>query len=512
MSDAGFTHRLTNQTKIATVSEPAQVRALLDSGWLDDPLWVLRFLHEAAHAEANETPVGWAIGAAEAALASQLFDLLENKSSADDVFDRFVSLRLVSDLLGPWFEAIALLSEWDIDLAGAPHSTPHRWLAEMVGDSTASGDLVWRSRLSASGLAKREVMMWLRGSDRGGHITGLLLARSLQVLADGDRSRVIPLVMGDLMCDLAVAGAILDLTVAGTTVDAVGTRSRLIEAVAGAMQRVADAARGDLDTRYPEETERGIDAFSARATSIRDGLVDGAPTAPPRGLDLDLPGMSKYVALQAFALRRIFLVASADVDLVVRGRSMCCVIGEDELLEWPGITPDVDRRGRIEFYFCKECGPTRRGLRVIASDGTVVHEESDDRHLQHAFRDARLSSAVIEGGHDAAEMLFSASRPATPVGRTIANKSVSLLVEHVTGMDVDIDAVDAAAVLPPELVERLATLCVENAANDSPLGHGLLVDWPGDREDELIHLREVMSRGGLPLATVTKAHRFVLMW
>jgi hypothetical protein len=520
---SGFTHRITNQIRGADIS-PAQARRFLEQGWVDDELWLLRTLHEFAHAHLNSSPVAEALALAELSLDRQLYDALSANTDPSHISAGRDSLTLAYDMLSPCSEAIALITEWDLDLTVDLPTAPHRWMAQLVGSDTWD-ERLWRARLSPLGIAKKKNTL-VSSCYESGHLLGLLLSRALRIPGDLHSREVLAMIMRCVFCNIDLAHAILDLAESATSALAVErARADLLNVLAEAANLLCEELLDGLSAEYSERLETGTEELLQRMQPLAREFE--APAGPaPRQMDgQGLRDMARAIARFSYSVRHLIGLGSIPVDLVAHGSRISCVVEGVDLYSFDNkVGFDGAGRGTIERSFCATCGPEAMGLRVSSDTHGILHAHSDDDHIVRAFRRARLPTATVEEAQAAAALLMEAATNAGPISppgptpsRQVAARFIGLIMQSATGVSIDLQGLSPYGVAKalgwdPGLLTALARLSNEYSSTWTPSGLAQLPGGPTVTDDQLGDLNaRLHAATGLALAAPT-ASAGVLLW
>jgi hypothetical protein len=524
---SGFTHRVTNQIR-GTPVESAEARQLVERGWVSDPLWLLRTLHEFAHVSLNFAPVGEALTLAELALDRSLYDsLLKGDGEltggdADILVANRDSLSLVYDLLEPWSEAVALTTEWDLDLTVDRPIESNEWMAALVGHETYDQRL-WQARLSPLGVGKKTNTL-VSSYLRSGHLLGELLSRIPMTLGNWRIEDIYGEIYRAIFVNVDLAHAILDLAEGDQSAIAANSRrENVIKAVAAA-----------VEVLITELSDGPFDEYSARLTAGGDGLVQRMQqlaskfTKPfkfkPTLENLDLRGAERAIANMSYSLRSLVGLGVAPVDFKINGTRVSCVADGAEIYSFDTkVNLKGSRHGTIERSFCAHCGPGTKGIRVLSDKGTILHTFSDDPHIETAFRRARIASEAIESGQSFADLITgamgaNADRAADAASsRRVAAEFVQAVVEEIAGASFNLDSLRSCGVgeaLDRNLdrVKVLARLSNETSATWTRSGRAALPGGPTVTDAQQTELNTSLRKAtGLPLVTRTHPIK-VVVW
>lgn len=517
---SGFTHRVTNQIHGPDI-EPAQARQFLEQGWVDDDGWLLRTVHEFAHVHLNFSAVAQALVLAELSLDRQMYGAMAGHADLSLVGAGRDLLSLAYDLLSPWSEAVAFITEWDLDLTVGKPSVPLTWMSGLVGPDRCDG-LLWRARLSPDGIVKQKTTLVSSSYGRGGHLLGHLLSRALVVPGDLHSDEVLVRIMWCIFCNIDLAHAILDLAENPDSIAAV--KEAMVEAVLAAVSQCYEEAVHGPSAGYSARLEAGADDLSRRMQPLIDEF--SKPLRPVRSpADLDLRDMGHPVAHFGVALWGLVGLGTVQVDLVSRGTTVSCM-AEDKDEEIYSFDNKVDfegsGRGTVDRVFCASCGPGCLGLRVSSATGKVLHTSTNDPHIAAAFRRALMPARLTEAAHSAASLLAAAStespanEPDPLLGRKAAAETVGVVLDQATGASIDLGSLDpcgvSTALKDKTLVGELARLSNEYSSTRTPGGRKALPDGPAASNDKLGELdARLLAATGLRLAALTNSIG-VLLW
>lgn len=519
---SGFTHRVTNQIRGAPV-EPAEARQLVRQGWIHDQLWLLRTLHEFAHVNLNFTPVGEALVLAELSLDRSLYDCLTTACDPALLVAERDSLSLAYDLLNPWSEAVALITEWDLDLTVDRPTLSHRWMASLVGTESYD-ERLWQARLSPLGVGKKANTL-VSSCFRGGHLLGQLVSRILVVLGDWRIDDVLSEIERCVFCNVDLAGAILDLTAGERSAANVSSRrDNLTTAIAGAIDRLCQELLHGPSVDYSSRLRAGSPGLIRRMRQLAAEFT-AEFTFTPTLEHVDVQGAARAIASGSFSLRPIVGLGTAPVDLVGGATRISCVAEGEEIYSFDN---EVDftgpGRGTIERSFCVYCGPDTVGIRVLSDARKILHTSGDDDHIATAFRRTRIATEIVEAAQSAADDLTTGleakpeDHPAGPASRRrLAAEFVKTVIEETTGASFNLQSLSSCGVGEAldrnmDLVTTLARLSNETSATWTPSGRAVLPGGPTVSDSELVDLdSRLRTATGLPLVARTQPTA-VLVW
>lgn len=525
---SGFTHRVTNQIR-GTPVEPAEARDLVERGWVSDPLWLLRTLHEFAHVSLNFAPVGVALTLAELALDRSLYDSLLKGDreltggDADILFANRDSLSLAYDLLEPWSEAIALTAEWDLDLTADRPIESNEWMAALVGRETYDQRL-WQARLSSVGVDKKTNTL-VSSYLRGGHLLGELLSRIPMTLGNWRIEDIYRQIYRAIFVNVDLAHAILDLADGDQSAIAANSRrENLAQALTAAVELlIAELSDGPSD-KYSARLKAGADGLNQRMQPLAAEFTKPFKFKPTLE-NLDLRGAERAIANMSYSLRSLVGLGTAPVDFKVTGTRVACVADGAEIYSFD--TTEVNlkgsRHGTIERSFCAYCGSGAKGIRVLSDEGMILHTFSDDDHIVTAFRRARIRSEAIESGQSFADLITGAMgadadrAAAAAARRRVAAEFVKAVVEKIAGVSFDLHSLRSCGVGEAlgrnlDLVKVLARLSNETSATWTPSGRAALPDGPTVTDAQLTNLKiRLREATGLPLVARTQPIK-VVVW
>jgi hypothetical protein len=521
---SGFTHRVTNQVHGADVRGREQIDQLLGRGWVDDPLWLLRTVHEVAHVDANLTPLGEALVQAELALDNALYESM----SGDDGHQQLVrggrdSLSLANELLSPWFEAVALITEWDLDLSVPRPPNAHRWIGRLIGTNTYDEHL-WHARFSDLGVGRKAITL-VSSCYGGGHLLGHLLSRVLGLLGDRRANDVLAEIVRSVLSNIELAHAILDLAEnVGSSAAVESARERLIEKVAGAVEGLCDELLSGRRAEFSADLEEGLDALLQRMQPLRNELQ--RPVVLPRwptdtAFFVDMP---RAIAHGSYALRALVGLGTARVQLAARAEQVVCRTEGEEVYSFENKTGlENGGAGTIEVSFCALCGPDTRGIRVLSDTDHVLHAFGNDDHIVTAFKRGRVATERLEGGQAAAALLASAAgaNPVPPTGpapgRQLAASLVQYVIDQATGAAINLESLSKFGVATAldhdrDRVETLARLSNESSSLRTESGRAALPNGPTVSDAEISDLStRLKGATGIALAARTES-RAVVLW
>jgi hypothetical protein len=515
---SGFTHRVTNQIHGPDIAS-AQARQFLEQGWVDDDGWLLRTIHEFAHVYLNFTAVAQSLVLAELSLDRQMYEAMAGHADLSLVRASRDSLSLAYDLLSPWSEAVALITEWDLDLTVGKPSVPLTWMSGLVGPDRCDG-LLWRARLSPDGIVKKKTTLVSSSHGRGGHLLGHLLSRAFVVPGNLPSDEVLVRIMWCIFCNIDLAHAILDLAENPDSVAA--AKEAAVETILAAVSQCYEEVVHGPSATYSARLEAGADDLSRRMQPLIDEF--SKPLRPVRSpADLDLRDMGHPVAHFGVALWGLVGLGTVPVGLVSRGTTVSCMAEDEEIYSFDNkVRFEGSDRGTIDRVFCASCGPGCLGLRVSSATGKVLHSSTNDPHIAAAFRRALMPARLTEAAHSAANLLAAASTespangPDPLLGRKAAAETVGVVLEQATGASIDLRSLDpcgvSTALKNKTLVGELARLSNEYSSTRTPGGRKALPDGPAASDDKLGELdARLLAATGLRLVALTNSTG-VLLW
>lgn len=520
----GATNRFTNQIHGARVREPSQIRDLLERGWVDDSLWLLRTIHEMAHVILHFTPVAEALALTELALDRELYEGMRAESDLQLVQAGRNSLSLAYDLLTPWSEAVAFITEWDLDLTFQRPTDTHMWMAHLAGPE-AYDELLWQARLSAIGVGKKLNTLVSSCYAMGGHLLGHLLSRVLMLPGDQRSDYVLAEIKRCIFCNSDLAHAILDVADSVKSSPALErTREHMLDALAGGADCLYQELLEGPGSQSSKGAEAGYNELLVRMKPLIDEMEQ--PVILRRELPSDLGfliDLSRLIAHASYSMRAFVGLGSAPVALAARGPLVVCSSQGVEVYSFDNETGFAGADdGTIERGFCALCGPETYGIRVSSDTRGILHAVGDDEHVVAAFKRARIPVDVIEAGQEAAAELAGAiSLSALPAGgvspnRQLAGELIRILIEHVTGDSIDLDSLSRSGVATAldndgELLAALARLSNEASSVWTTSGRAALPLGPTVSDDQLSDLNTRLQRStALPLGARTRSSAVVL--
>jgi hypothetical protein len=517
---SGFTHRVTNQIHGASARGPKQIKQLLDCGWIDDPLWLLRTVHEIAHVNLNFTPVAEALVLTELSLDRAIYQSMSSHDVPTHLFEIRDSVSLAYDLLDPWVEAVALSIEWDLDHSSSQLAVTHEWMGKLIGLEEYDAYL-WRARVCPLGVGKK-ANTFASSCYRTGHLLGHLLARSLMLPGDRLLEEVVADIVRCIFFDVELAHAILDLAEGPRSHTAVdGRRSRLVESVGAAVDRLL--SQQDAEATLP--LQPGQQELQQRMQPLLEELERPVQLWPhlPRSND-DIGDAGEACARACFAMRTLIGLGTAPVQLAVDEKRVICSADGVEVYAFRSETEfDGVSSGTIEVTFCALCGSEARGVRVSSDTHGVLHCSANDDHMLTAFRRAGLPTQILENALSAAELLAGAMRAGgvssqgQAKGKELAAWLAGTVIENATGAEINVESmrdcgVGAALDRNPARLETLALLSIASSALLTSHGRAALQTRPAVGGEQFADLSQRLARTtGLPLAAKTRS-RIVALW
>jgi hypothetical protein len=333
---SGFTHWVTNQIHGVDV-EPEHARQLLERGWVPEESWLLRTLHEFAHVGANFSAVGEALLLAELSMDRSQYASLSTREDPLLLAASRDSLSLAHDLLSPWSEAIALTTEFDVDLSVDRPVEAHQWMAQLTGSKTYDRYL-WQARLSSVGVAKKANTLVSSSYERG-HLLGHLVSRVLLAIADRQCDYLVAMIRRCVFADIDLAHAILDLATNTGSASAIDSaRRRLAEAFSGAIARLHEELLDGPGEEYSARLSDGLEGFLSRVQPLFDEFQ--TPVALPNRLDRpeDLRELGRLITYTSFALRPLVRLGTAPIEVTARGRKVSCIASGEEIYSFDNET------------------------------------------------------------------------------------------------------------------------------------------------------------------------------
>ena len=315
---SGFTHWVTNQIHGVDI-ESEHARQLLERGWVPEEPWLLRTLHEFAHVGVNFSAVGEALLLAELSMDRSHYDSLSTREDSLLLAASRDSLSFAHDLLSPWSEAIALTTEFDVDLSVDRPVEAHEWMARLIG-STAYDGYLWQARLSPVGVVKKANTLVSSSYERG-HLLGYLASRALLAIVGRQCAYLVAMIRYCVFADIALAHAILDLAADSGSASAIDSAQlRLLEAFSGAVARLHDELLNGAGDDYSARLSDGREGFLRRVQPLFEEFQ--TPVALPNRLNNheDLRELGRLITYASFALRPLVLLGTAPIEVAARGR------------------------------------------------------------------------------------------------------------------------------------------------------------------------------------------------
>jgi hypothetical protein len=432
------------------------------------------------------------------------------------------SLSLAHDLLRPWWEAIALTTEFDVDLSVDRPVEAHEWMAQLVGPKTYDGYL-WQARLSPLGIAKKATTLASSCYARG-HLLGHLMSRALLAMAGRQCDYLLGMIRRCVFANLDLAHAILDLAANSGSASAItSVRLRLVEAFSGAAELLCDELLSKPGEEYSARMQDGLKGLLERMRPFVDEFETPVPLQ--RGLYSaeDLRELGRLITYTSFALRPLVRLGTAPIEVTARDGKVSCLAEGEEIYSFGNETGFVGTgQGTLERSFCAVCGPGTTGIRIFDSRRRILHTFSDDEHLIRAFRRSQAPVELTEAAQSAAAMLVFAGRdqadePDPTGGRQVAAEAVRVLVNNATGASMNLESLSTAGVADAlgwdqDLLIALARLSNEYNSLWTPSGRGALPGGPTTSDDQLRDFADrLKSATGLNFA-VSAGSTALLLW